>query len=299
MAQNAPLFKDFSSKFSEYCYTQRNSSNRTECMSLATYTDPVAQLLSLGSESLILGEDWLDYPSQFGFTSAHAADLIRLATDTQFDELESDRNEIWAPIHAIRALGQLQIEEAIAPLMGLLIQDDDSIQVNVPRALGMIGVAAIAPLTEFINDDQQEESARGFAIAALGAIGQEQSLARSAAVEALMTLLANPTRYPGPLSTYIAGELVDLKATEAAPLIQQAFAAGAIDEWIIGNWPQVQIDLGLKQESDFTPEDLRLEPPPYLKEIGSMLKLMERQQSRPQGFGSSKSSSSKKKKKKK
>ncbi|MBD1912749.1 MULTISPECIES: HEAT repeat domain-containing protein [unclassified Leptolyngbya] len=268
-------------------------------MSPATYTDPVAKLLSLGNESPNLEDDWLDYPSQFGFTSGHAAELIRLTTDTQFDELQADRSELWAPIHAIRALGQLQIEEAIAPLMGLLIQDDDYIQINVPRALGMIGVGAIAPLTEFINDDQQEESARGFAIAALGAIGQEQPAARPAAIEALMALLADPTRYPGPLSTYIAGELIDLKATEAAPLIQQAFASGAIDEWIIGNWPQVQIDLGLKKESDFTPQELRLEPPPYLKEIGSMLKLLERQESPPQGFGTPKIGGSKKKKKKK
>src|SRR5688500_11622947 len=110
-------------------------------MSLAPYTDPVAQLLSLGQTTLNLGEDWLDYPSQFGFTSGHTTELTRLATDTQFDELEPDKPEVWAPIHAIRALGQLQIEDAIAPLMGLLIRDDDAIQINVPRALGMIGVA--------------------------------------------------------------------------------------------------------------------------------------------------------------
>lgn len=268
-------------------------------MSLAPYTDPVAQLLSLGQTTLNLGEDWLDYPSQFGFTSEHTTELIRLATDTQFDELEPDKPEIWAPIHAIRALGQLQIEEAIAPLMGLLIQDDDAIQINVPRALGMIGVAAIAPLLEFINDDEQEEAARGFAIAALGHVGQEQPPARGSAIEALMELLADPSRYPDALPTYIAGELIDLQAVEAAPLIQQAFASGVIDEWIIGNWPQVQVDLGLKQASDFTPEELRPETPAYLKEISSMLKLVERHETPPRGFGNSRPANPKKKKKKK
>lgn len=266
-------------------------------MSLESYTEPAVRLLSLGNDTL--ADDWLDYGSQFGFTSDHAAELIRLATDPQWNELAADRPEIWAPIHAIRALGQLQIEEAIAPLIGLLTQNDDYIQLNVPDALGKIGGAAIAPLSELINDDQQEESARGFAIAALGAIGREHPTDRGAAVEALMTLLAEPTRYPEALTTYMASELIDLKATEAAPLIQQAFASDMIDEWIIGSWPQVQIDLGLKQESDFTSAELRPKTPAYIQEVGSMIKLMERQQFPSKGFGGTSSTASKKKKKKK
>jgi len=268
-------------------------------MSLDTYTDPVKGLLTLGADNLSLNDEWPDYLAQFGLTSAHIPQLIQLATDTQFETMDSERDEIWAPIYAVRALGQLQAEDAIAPLLDLLQRDDEYFDINVPQALGMIGEAALAPTVELANDEEQDTFVRGATIAALGYLGKYHPESRDATVAALMGLLENPGDRPNLVLTYAVSELIDLKATEAAPLIEQAFALGKIDEWVTGNWAMVQISLGLKNESDFSPEELQIEPPPYIKQLRSMVKQMNRQANPPKGFGTSSSVNPKKKKKRK
>ncbi len=47
--------------------------------------------------------------------------------------------------------------------------------------------------------------------------------------------------------------LADLKAVEAAPLIEEAFAADAVDLSMMGDWESVQIELGLLEKRT-TPE---------------------------------------------
>jgi hypothetical protein len=39
--------------------------------------------------------------------------------------------------------------------------------------------------------------------------------------------------------------LVELQATEAAPLIERAFAARSVDLMVMGDWEDVQVELGL------------------------------------------------------
>jgi hypothetical protein len=54
-------------------------------------------------------------------------------------------------------------------------------------------------------------------------------------------------------NTIIAAALCDLKAVEAAPIIEQAYAAGHVDVSYYGDWESAQIGLGLKTGRD-TPE---------------------------------------------
>ncbi len=52
------------------------------------------------------------------------------------DELSqagSDSKEVWSPVHAWRALGQLKAVDALKPLLGLLTnRDDDWISDDFP-----------------------------------------------------------------------------------------------------------------------------------------------------------------------
>ena len=61
-----------------------------------------------------------------GLTSEHIPALIRMATDEELNWANADSLEVWAPVHAWRALGQLHAEEAIEPLMRLFHEHDDS-----------------------------------------------------------------------------------------------------------------------------------------------------------------------------
>jgi hypothetical protein len=55
----------------------------------------------------------------------------------------------------------------------------------------------------------------------------------------------------------LIGCLVDLNAAEAAPVMEQAFAANRVDLMLQGDWEEVQIQLGLLAERITPPPDYR------------------------------------------
>ena len=84
------------------------------------------------------------YPS--GLTAGQIPELIQMARDEELHRADSDSLEVWAPIHAWRALGQLRAEAAIVPLLRLLErideEDDDWVVEELPVVFGMIGPTA-------------------------------------------------------------------------------------------------------------------------------------------------------------
>ncbi|HJW82967.1 MAG TPA: hypothetical protein VJ754_01565, partial [Anaerolineae bacterium] len=132
------------------------------------YPPPVNRLLTYGDCRDRPG--WPNY-LKLGLGPEHTSDLIRMATDDNLHQAMSDSREVWAPIHAWRALGQLHAAAAIAPLLGLLhrIDDDndDWVGEDLPRALALIGPAAIAPLAAYLADEQHGLYARVAASRAL------------------------------------------------------------------------------------------------------------------------------------
>jgi hypothetical protein len=47
------------------------------------------------------------------------------------------------------------------------------------------------------------------------------------------------------MNSYLISSLINLRAVEAAPLMEEAFAANHVDISIVGDWEDVQIELGL------------------------------------------------------
>ena len=88
-----------------------------------TYSSPVDKLLTYGDCRDF--REWPDY-LELGLTQEHIPELIRMGTDEELNWADSDSLEVWAPVHAWRALGQLQAEEAIEPLMNLFHELEDS-----------------------------------------------------------------------------------------------------------------------------------------------------------------------------
>src|SRR5689334_21038493 len=84
------------------------------------YAAPVLRLLNIGEAGSYRPADWPDYRARFGLQREHIGDLIRMACDPRLNQADPASKEVWAPLHAWRALGQMRAVEAVLPLLALL-----------------------------------------------------------------------------------------------------------------------------------------------------------------------------------
>jgi HEAT repeat protein len=214
------------------------------------YHDPVTQLLTLGD---VRGKiEWDDYAA-LGLTAEHLPELAQMVVDDDLHWADSEGDEVWAPVHAWRALGQLRAESAIEPLLQLLdrIDDDgdDWVQTDLPQVFGMIGPAVIPGLRDFIADAEHGEWARITAGEGLVKIVKQFPESRDQVI-AILTERLRQFDEERVINAYLVNDLCDLKAAESAPVIEQAFAADVVDLSVLGDWEEAQILLGLLKERE-------------------------------------------------
>jgi hypothetical protein len=222
---------------------------------MSGYPSPGSELLSLGDpremEEREESESWIDY-RKFGLGPGDVPDLIRMARDPALHELAADNPEVFAPLHAWRALGQLRAEAAIEPLLELLQEaderDDDWALEEVPEVLAMIGPAALPALERFLDIETNGLYARIAAAKALEYLARDHPETREPCVAILVRRLERLDRKDAQLNGFLIDNLIELGADEAAPAIERAFAAGCVDESIVGEWERVEWELGLREE---------------------------------------------------
>jgi hypothetical protein len=218
-------------------------------MAIEDYGPPVDQLLTLGD---LRGErEWRDYP-QYGLGPEHVPDLIRMATDDELNWGDSESAEVWAPVHAWRALGQLHSEEAIGPLLDQFepLDDSDWFREDMPAVFSLIGPAAVPALRAYLAEPEPGEWAKVCASTCLAKIGEDHPEARADCVAALMNQLEAFGDNGDILNANLIYGLTELRAEEALPLIERAFAAEVVDLALMGDWEDVQIEFGVKAERD-------------------------------------------------
>ncbi|WP_420127207.1 hypothetical protein [Longimicrobium sp.] len=213
-----------------------------------TYLPPVDRLLKLGAEPA-RRRTWPDYRT-LGLEDRHVPALIRMATDPALQAAEERDPAGWAPVHAWRALGQLRAAAAAEPLLDLLQREMESDWVfrEVPAVLGMIGPAALPGATILLFDEMADEELRIAASQVIVYAGIEYPERREEAAALLVTQLEDWKDQGRALNAFLISGLVDLQETEAAPLMQAAFAVNAVDLNVNGDWEDVQVDLGLLEE---------------------------------------------------
>jgi hypothetical protein len=215
------------------------------------YAEPVSRLITLGEEPA-RQRPWPDYPAELGLDSSHVPELIRMVVDPELRFAASDSTEVFANIHAWRALGQLRAEAAIEPLLTLLDEadefDDEWALEEIPRALALIGLPAMDPIAERLFDPSRSLYTRVAASETLRRMAVQHEAARGRAVEALATQLALYEQNDPTLNGFIVTSLAELQAVGKAPLIESALSADAVDINIMGDWEDVQIELGLLDE---------------------------------------------------
>ena len=213
-------------------------------MSDSSYLPPVDRLLTYGdARNLIVSPSYAD----LGFAPEHIPDLIRLATDRQLLQSDSDSLEVWAPVHAWRVLGQLRAEAASAPLLSLfdVLDADEWIIEEMPKIYGQIGAVAIPALAGYLAEPGHLLYSYVSASLCLKEIGQQQPAVRADCVNLIAQRLADFATNDPTLNASLISDLLDLKAVEAAPLMERAFEARQVDLSLIGDWEDAQVELGL------------------------------------------------------
>lgn len=216
---------------------------------MSSYPAPLDQLLRLGDPR---GQSqWINYRS-LGILPEHIPGLIRMVLDEDLRWSDSESKEVWANLHAWRALGQLRAEAAIEPLVGILKwvdeDQDDWVDGDVPEVMGLIGPAALPALTLYLENHGHPLYARAAAANGIARIASHHLQARTQCLAVLARQLQRPPRHEDEyeLNGFIVGDLIDLEAVEVAPAIERAFAAGWVEEFVQGDWEDVQVALGLK-----------------------------------------------------
>jgi hypothetical protein len=214
----------------------------------------VDRLLKLGAEPA-RRRTWPDYRT-LGLEDRHVPALIRMATDPALHAAEERDPAGWAPVHAWRALAQLGAPAAAEPLLKLLSErmESDWVYDEVPLVLGLIGPSALHAATLLLFDEGGEDPLRIAAAGVITRVGLEHPDRADEAGAVLAKQLEDWRHQSRWLNANLIAGLAQLGGTEAAPLMEAAFAAGSVDLDVYGDWEDVQIDLGLLTE--------RTTPPP-------------------------------------
>jgi len=213
------------------------------------YLDPLDQLLTLGEPKDKNG--WQNY-LELGFTENHIKDLITMTLDEELHNGASDSNEIWAPIHAWRTLGQLKAISSAKLLLKLLPriddEDDDWISEEIPVVFKMLGSETIPVIQNYIETNEDELWANVSAIHCLEKIGNEYSDSRAKCIEILANQLKKCEGYDETYNAFLISYLTDLKAIEVIEIITEAFNKGLVDLSVCGDLEEIELELGLRTE---------------------------------------------------
>ena len=232
-----------------------------------SYTEPVAKLLSCGAVAFGSSpRHWLDYRG-LGLTEENIPELIRMATDLDLHNAPHDSPEVWAPLHAWRALAQLQAVEAAQPLVHLFAQleHDDWIPEELPKVFSIIGPATLPTLQGFLADDNVEESCRLSVPQCVVRMAEDHPGARETCLAVLVRQLQKFETNGPTLNGFLIASLIDLGAAPAIGLIREAFSKNQVDLSIVGDVEDAEMALGLRGR--------RSTPRPRLHHCGSALDL--------------------------
>ena len=204
------------------------------------YSEQAKQLLNLGEPQ----EPLPNYLS-LGFTAAHADELIQMATDPELLNLDESDPLFWAAIHAWYVLGQLQVTQAVEPLLDLHEQYpfDDFFYEEFPKVFALMGVSAIPKLKEYLWDTKRTKIARSTVIPCLEELAKNH---RQDCLALFNEFLQQSDEKNSSLAGLVICTLIKLNATESIEIIRETFKRGGVDISVPGDLEDVEIAFGLR-----------------------------------------------------
>src|SRR6516225_3152264 len=96
---------------------------------MTDYALPVSRLLTLGKPNFEFGRG--PGYGRFGFGPEHVPELVRMVTDMDLNTANGNSVEVWAPLHAWRALAEIQPVGALDAMLAIhkaVLEETDSDQ---------------------------------------------------------------------------------------------------------------------------------------------------------------------------
>jgi hypothetical protein len=159
--------------------------------------------------------------------------LLEVACEVQL--FEKGDPKCYAPIHALRLLGELHPLEMIDPLLALIpinleYPNEDLLYtwlLELPQFLGRIGHPALEPLWEVIDDQQRGIGPRTLALAALSYLAVIEPDTRASTIARMREHLEQATDKL--FRTYLVQELSNLGVAELYSYVMSLYREGALD----------------------------------------------------------------------
>lgn len=186
--------------------------------------------------------EWLDY-SKLDFEPDDIPALIDLLSRHELRQ----RNEPtlvheFAPIHAWRILGQLKHPDAITPLIELFpsFNDNDWAISELPEVFGMIGRAAVKPLSNYVLDLNHAESSRVLAMDSLFDIANSEYFARDEILAVFKSLVGHAMRQSKGFNASLVINLIDLQEEIFIEDIRDLYKRDLVDKSIAGDIEEIE-----------------------------------------------------------
>ena len=173
-------------------------------------------------------------------TSAGAAavsPLLALATNVEL--LHEREPECFAPLHALRLLGELRPVEIIQPLLRefpvrLDYEDEELPEAwvdDVPQIIGHLGTPAVEPLWQIVDDESWNMAGRSVALSALTYATAADPALRDGVVAGLRERLARSEDTM--FTSQLAGALANLGVRDSYSEVMALYREGRIDQEIL------------------------------------------------------------------
>ncbi len=234
-----------------------------------TYKEPLEKFLTLGYEEnawFLRTDKWPDYVGEYNLDESHIPDLIRLVDVHSDPKKEFDEVADYAAVHAWRALGQLKAEAAIPILIEVLRRDiwEEFAWEEFPQVFALIGEPSIEPLIEQLNKPSAE-AYQSTITYAMQVIAKTHPQTTPQIKTALIEKMKRYEYANFDINGFVVAALIDLKATEALPIIKEAYDANHVDETICGTYQEVEVAFGVRDVTDVT-DSLQIRRQQWLEE---------------------------------
>jgi hypothetical protein len=168
--------------------------------------------------------------------AAAVGPLLALATDT--DLLHEQAPDCYAPLHALRLLGELDSIEIIEPLLRQFPVSQENEDEQLPelwiseaaQIIGHLGAPAVEPLWRIADDEAWNIAGRSGALTALGYV---TAVAPETRDEIIAGIRERMERGDKVLASYLAIALANLGVSDLYPELMAMYRAGKLDQDIL------------------------------------------------------------------
>lgn len=218
------------------------------------YSAKIQPLFDLGREILLGNSHKVDY-QKFGFVEEDIDELIKLALDTSFEDLDYDKYKkesdrfFYATIHAVRILGVMQAKQAIVPILKRMQLEDgknDFFYEELDDFFSNIGIASIEPIKNHLFTEDGDK------LSLFGSLDKmiEKYPETKESIEEILVSYLQTTQDDHANLAFGISSLIDCSGAKHIDLIRETFRTKDVDTMMRGDIEDIEIELGLRETRD-------------------------------------------------